>query len=203
MFAYCGNNPVCFFDPSGYFRFCQFAYTQPNGDSGSGYVYNQDDESSKSDTITVAASFGRYISANLGAFNVAATIETAVDFKGNIQINSSVSFDVTTAGSLSASTGYTGSVFFVPDTSYLSGDTYYMGASASIPIPPTPLAASGSLNVGQTADGYWGALYSLGIAPVSSAGAEVHGGYSYTHAWTPTINILETMVEIIKTIVQG
>ena len=112
-----------------------------------------------------------------------------MDLKGNIQINSSFSFDVTSAGSLSASFGHSGSVFFVPDTSYLPGGTSYLGGSTSVPIAVIPIDLVGSVNVGQTTDGYWGILGSMGVAPPTVGGFEVHGGYSHTFAVTPQINV--------------
>ena len=122
---------------------------------------------------------------------MSATFETAFDLHGNIQLNSSFSFDVTTSGSFSVSKGYTSSLFFVPDISYLAGDTYYFGGGATAPIPAFPIAATGSVNVGQTSDGYMGLMTSAGVAPATSAGGEVHGGYSFTHSWTPSINVLD------------
>ena len=44
MFAYYGNNPVCFSDPSGCFRFYKLEYAHPNGSDGDRNIYNQKDE---------------------------------------------------------------------------------------------------------------------------------------------------------------
>ena len=192
MFAYCNDNPICYVDETG---FRLEVNTEPDmlGKHISivDTIRNLIEYYGTLSKPNVAVSYGRYVSLTLGAFNISGTSETAIDPNGNIQLNSSFSFDITTAGSLSASTGYTGSIFFVPDTSYLAGDTTYLGGGTSIAIPCTPLAATGSANVGQTSDGYWGIMVSAGIAPASSVGSEFHGGYSYTHSWTPQINIFE------------
>ena len=202
MFAYCGNNPINRVDYAG----TSYVINDRDlvGYGGSTSIYDSFDALFKCyESIpkpNIAISYGRYISFTLGAFNISGTYEKAIDPNGNIQINSSFSFDVTSTGSVSASTGYVGSIFFVPDTSYLAGDTTYLGGGTSIPIPYTPFAATVSANIGQTSDGYWGIMSSAGIAPATSAGGEVHGGYSYTHSWTPQINIFEISRTLIRAI---
>lgn len=122
-------------------------------------------------------------------FHVAGNTELAIDLNGNIQINSSFGFDITSAGSLSASYGYSGPVFFVPDTSYLPGGTSYLGGSTSVLVAVISIDLVGSVDVGQTTEGYWGILGSMGVAPPPFGGFEVHGGYSHTYAITPQINV--------------
>ena len=193
MFAYCANNPVKYIDLDG--RECKRSLWSTTFNT----IEDIFGEEKKTDDLTVAITYGNYISFTLGAFNVTFSNETAIDFKGNIQRNFTASFDATTAGTLSASVGNSGSVFFVPDTSYLNGDTYYTGGSISAPIPYTPLSFTGSTNVGQTSDGYWGLIFSGGVAPPSSKrGGEVHAGYSYTAQVTPRINIFTVLDKFIE-----
>ena len=144
--------------------------------------------------LTATFSTGLYISANLGVFNVSGSIELSHDLKGNIQLVSTGSFDVTTAGSLSVSAGTTRSAFIMPDTSYLAGDTYYMGGGACAPIPGATVAVGAGGNIGCTSDGYWGVMATTGIAPVSAIGTEFHSGYAKTIALTDQFNIFDWFV---------
>ncbi len=191
MFAYCGNNPISRSDISG-------TLWKEVVDWFGEKIEKLLDFYEELDKPDIATTNGVYGSVTLGVFDISGTLEVANDLEGNIQIVSSVSFDITTTAAFSASAGTTGSIFFVPDTSYLCGDTYYMGGSVAIPIPDTPITGTGSLNVGQTSDGYWGVMYSKGIAPISATGAEFHGGYSYTHSWTPQYNIIDGIRKLIK-----
>ena len=195
MFAYCLNNPVNGCDPCGtcfhrwdFWNDCENCGGQTIKDKLIDYYDNG---------LTLNGSVGLYGSANLGVFNVTGTVEVAVDLKGNIQIIGSGSFDVTTAGSLSASGGATASLYAMPDTSYYAGDTYYMGGSVAVPNPACPAVAVGvGGNVGKTSDGYWGINGSLGIGTVTAAGAEFHGGYSRTVAITEQFNVVEWIISL-------
>ena len=189
-FVYCGNSPISNRDSFGD-RYV--AATTIQGESASdrsiAFRYQNQLRNNEKKDVTVALTYGNYWSVTVGMYNFAQNTELAMDLKGNIQINSSFSFDVTSAGSLSASFGHSGSVFFVPDTSYLPGGTSYLGGSTSVPIAVIPIDLVGSVNVGQTTDGYWGILGSMGVAPPTVGGFEVHGGYSHTFAVTPQINV--------------
>ena len=190
MFAYCNNNPVNGCDPCGtcfhrwdFWNDCENCGGETIKDKLIDYYDNG---------LTLNGSVGLYGSANLGIFNATGSVEIAVDLKGNVQIIGSGSYDVSTAGSLSASGGATASLYAMPDTSYYAGDTYYMGGSVAVPIPACPAVAMGvGGNVGKTSDGYWGINGSLGIGTVTVAGVEFHGGYSKTTAFTKQFNIFE------------
>ena len=190
MFAYCLNDPANGCDPCGtcfhrldFWNDCKDCGGQTIEDKLIDYYENG---------LTLNGSVGLYGSANLGIFNVTGSVELAVDLKGNIQIIGSGSFDVTTAGSLSAIGGVTASLYAMPDTSYYAGDTYYAGGSIAVPNPACPAVAVGvGGNVGRTSDGYWGINGSLGIGTVTAAGIEFHGGYSKTAALTKQFNVFE------------
>ena len=190
MFAYCGNNPLNGCDPCGtcfhrwdFWNDCEKCGGQTAKDKIIDY-YNHG--------LTLNASVGLYGSANLEAFNVSGSVELAVDLKGNIQIIGSASFDVTTAGSLSAIGGVTASLYAMPDTSYYAGDTDYGGGSVAVPNPACPTVAIGvGGNVGRTSDGYWGIDGSLGVGTVNAAGIEFHGGHTTTAALTKQFNVFE------------
>ena len=196
MFAYCNNNPVNGCDPCGtcfhrwdFWNDCENCGGETIKDKLIDYYDNG---------LTLNGSVGLYGSANLGVFNVTGSVELAVDLKGNIQIIGSGSFDVTTAGSLSASGGATASLYAMPDTSYYAGDTYYIGGSVAVPNPACPAMAVGvGGNVGKTSDGYWGINGSLGIGTVTAAGAEFHGGYSRTVAITEQFNVVEWIISLL------
>ena len=186
MFAYCLNDPVSGFDPCGtcfhrwdFWNDCEECEGKTAQEKWNDYYENG---------LTVTGTIGLYGSANLGVFNVTGSIEIAFDLKGNIQVIGSGSFDVSTAGSLSASGGITGSVFAIPDTSYLEGDTYYAGGSLFVPDPSGAFAVGVSGNVGQTSDGYWRINGSVGLGTVTAIGPEIHGGYTKTYALTKQIN---------------
>ena len=190
MFAYCLCNPTNGCDPCGtcfhrldFWNDCKDCGGQTIEDKLIDYYENG---------LTLNGSVGLYGSANLGVFNVTGSIELAVDLKGNMQIIGSGSFDVTTAGSLSASCGATASLYAMPDTSYYAGDTYYVGGSCATLNPACPAVAIGvGGNVGKTSDGYYGFNGSVGIGTATAAGVEFHGGYSKTVALTEQFNIFE------------
>lgn len=112
-----------------------------------------------------------------------------MDSEFNIQLNGSLSFEVSTAGEPSVSAGRTSSLFFVPNVSYLEGGTDFLGGSATVPIPKTPIAVAGGLNVGRTSDGYWGGALSAGVTPATRFGKEFHGGHAETWRLSPRINL--------------
>ena len=199
MFAYCGNNSVRFSDDSGY-RYVANCGPDNLGTNKGDWKDIVDDfiqSYQNAPKPNIAGSYGEYISLTLGVFNVSATLETATDLHGNIQLYSNISFDITTAASFSVSKGNTSSIFFVPDVTYLAGDAYYVGGSSTIPIIGLPIAVAGSANIAQTSDGYMGLVFSSGVAPAWAAGKEFHGGYSYAHAWTPAINVLDLIQYIL------
>ena len=189
MFAYCNNNPANGCDPCGtcfhrldFWNDCAKCGGRTLGDKCETFRIWLGE-------LDIASTKGIYVSGNTGIFNFTGTLELALDSELNIQVNGSLSFDVSTAGSPSFSAGSTSSVFLVPDVSYLEGGTSFMGGSLTVPIPKTPIAVVGGLNVGQTTDGYWGAVGAAGIAPAAAAGFEVHGGYSETWRLSGRINI--------------
>ena len=189
MFAYCMNSPINGSDPCGtcfhrwdFWNDCEECGGETIGEKWNDYCEN---------SLTAICTVGVYGSANLGAFNVTGSIEFAFDLKGNVQIVGSGSFDVTSSGPFSASVGATGSVFVMPDTSYLAGDTYYAGGSFFVPNPTGVGSVGLAGNVGQTSDGYWGVNGALGIGTTSAAGVEVHGGYTNTVALTEQFNVIE------------
>ena len=104
------------------------------------------------------------------------------------------------AGGFSFSGGSTDTMLFAPDTSALSGDSYYLGGGVTCPIPNTPIAGSSMDNILRTADGYWGTNSTTGISfPASTKiGGEVHGGYSYTKKWTKQFNIFNGLDKLVE-----
>ena len=203
MFAYCNNNPSSYQDAEGMRCVHTSSRLYCGGTTGNNLSPTQITVTGVEDSthngfldwlgnLDIAISNGFYVSINVGAFNINGNIDLAMDSEGNVQLFGSVSFDVTSAGSLSISGGNTSSLFFVPDVSYLQGGTNYAGGSVAVPIPKTPISAVGSLNIGQTTDGYWGGTLGTGVGPaVSKIGGEVHGGHSDTWALTPSINLFD------------
>ena len=194
MFAYCNNSPVNGCDPCGscfhrldFWNDCEKCGGKTIAEKWDDYCENG---------LTAVFTVGAYGSANLGAYNVTGTFEFAFDFKGNIQIVGSTSFDVTSSGSLSASGGVTGSVFVMPDTSYLAGDTYYTGGSIFVPNPTGVNSVGLGGNFGVTSDGYWGVNGSLGLGTTSAVGVDVHGGYTTTTALTEQFNVIDWIISL-------
>ena len=192
MFAYCGNDPIAFFDPCGtcghrldFWNDCE--------DCGGKTIH----EKLKNTQLVVSS--GYYVSVNIGSINVNGTIECAYDFKGNVQLFSTISFDITSSHGLSISGGSTDTVLLAPDTSFLSGDSRYLGGGVTCPIPNTSIAGSSMDNIFKTSDGYWGynSTTGVGFPSSSNVGGEIHGGYSYTKPWTKQYNIFDGLDEIV------
>lgn len=163
-----------------------------------GETFEEKWEDYQENGLTATISVGFSASVNLGVFNISGSFEFAFDLKGNIQFVGSGSYDVTSSGSLSASAGITGSVYAMPDTSYLAGDTYYTGASIYVPNPAGVGSAGVSGNVGRTSDGYWGVNGGIGVGTTSAAGADVHAGYSRTKALTKQVNIFDSFAKLLN-----
>ena len=191
MFAYCLNSPTNGYDPCGTCMHYWYLLGLKDCDACREKTRGEKWQDYRENGLTATYTTGRYISANLGAFNVSGSLELAYDLKGNVQLVATGSFDVTTSGSLSVSGGTTRSVFIMPDTSYLAGDTYYLGGGAYVPFPETPVAVGAGGNIGRTSDGYWGAMATIGVAPISAMGVELHGGYAKTKTITGQFNIID------------
>ena len=192
MYAYCSNSPVNGIDPCGtclhrwdFWNDCDACGGKTIGDKWNDYYENGD---------TIVFTVGGYISGNLGAFDISGSFEFAIDLKGNVQIVESNSFDVTTGGGASASAGLSCSAFVMPNTSYLEGETYTTGGSAFVPNPAGGVSVGASGNVGQTSDGHWGLLGTLGIGTITAIGGEVHGGYISTTALSERFNVIEWII---------
>lgn len=196
MFAYCSNNPIIGCDPCGTCMHYWYLLGLVDCEKCQGKTLGEKWEEFREDGLTATFTTGGYVSANLGVFNVSGSVEVAFDLKGNIQLVGSGSFDVTTNGSLSLSAGRCQSVFIMPDTSYLAGDTYYAGGSVAIPVSPAVVVGGGG-NVGQTSDGYWGVTRTQGIGTISALGKEFHGGYVKTGVLTEQFNVIDWIVELI------
>ena len=149
MFAYCGNNPVINYDPSGH-CFHRLDFWNDCDKCGGKTIHK------KLENTKLVVSSGCFLSINVCAFNIAGTVESAIDLKGNIQLFRTIGFDVTTSGGFSISGGSTDTMLIAPDTSALSGDSTYFGGGVSCPIPNTPISGCGNANILRTSDGYWG-----------------------------------------------
>lgn len=85
----------------------------------------------------------------------------------------------------------------MPDTSYLVGETCYIGGSAFAPIPKTRISGGAGVGIAQTSDGYFGIITSKGISPGHHLSKEAHGGYSKTVPLTKKINLIEWTVDML------
>ena len=201
MFAYCTNNPVNFHDPTG---LCKNTFS---------IYFKVDCGSTKCKTsrnykpaLCLVSANGLYGSVNVGAFTLSGALTLAVDTKGNVQVQATAGFDVTSAGSLSASAGMINSWYIAPDISSLLGDAYSLGTSKTIKQTSVPVPLTKGVDVVQTGDGYWGASVSSGVAGRINSdvelneilGLEVHGGYSYGNALTPKVNVFEIIGSLFK-----
>lgn len=194
MFSYCLNNPANGCDPCGT-CFHRWDFWNDCEKCGGETIHE------KLEDTNFVVSSGYFGSLNVGAFNITGTIECASDLKGNMQLFSTVSFDVTTTGGFSVSVGSTDTMLFAPDTSFLSGDSYYLGGGVTCPIPKTQIAGSSMDNILRTADGYWGTNSTTGIcfpSYTTKLGGEVHGGYSYTKKWTKQFNIFNALDKFVE-----
>ena len=194
MFAYCLNNPINGSDPCGtcfhrwdFWNDCEECGGETIGEKWYDYCEN---------SLTATFTLGAYGSVNAGIYNITGSIEFAFDLKGNIQFVASASSDITSSRSFSASTGVTASCFIMPDTSYLAGETYYIGGGFFVPNPTGVGSAGLAGNIGKTSDGYYGINGALGIGTTSATGAEVHGGYTDTVALTEQFNIVEWVASL-------
>ena len=204
MFAYCQNNPLIYTDTNGQCREvgalltwidCKSPYC-PTSSRNQPSRYKTGKKKN-----ALVSSNGAYASVNVGAFVATGSATLAVDTKGNMQLQYSFGFDVSTSGSLSASVGLVNNYCIAPDISTMLGDAYNIGSGVAVPLPNTPLTVSKSGSIFQSGDGYWGLSHASGIAgcinadmPIGAiSGSEIHGGYSFAGALTPAINIFEIL----------
>lgn len=195
MFVYCLNSPLAGCDPCGtcfhrwdFWNDCDSCGGRTLGDKCNDFLNWVGD-------LDIAITTGYYVSLNTGIWNISGSVELAIDSEFNVQINGTLSFELSTAGELSVSAGRTSSVFFVPDVSFLEGGTDYVGGSKAVMTPELPIAIAGGLNVGRTSDGYWGGALSAGVTPATRFGTELHGGHAETWRLLPRINLRSLLFE--------
>ena len=151
--------------------------------------------------LALVSSNGVYGSINVGAFNITGCVTLAMDTKGNMQIQGSIGFDVTTAGNFSGSVGMINNYMIAPDISSLLGDAYNAGGGGSVLLHDMPYLLSKSGSFFQSGDGYCGVSHTSGITKHFNGNTltdkpidfEAHGGYSYTWGLTPSVNVFELL----------
>ena len=194
MFAYCLNNPVNGSDPCGNCMHYWYLLGLKDCDACREKTFGEKWQDYCENGLTATFTSGLFLTFTLGPFNISGSVELAYDLKGNVQLVATASFDIGPSDCFSLSGGTSHSAFIMPDTSYLAGDTYYMGGGVCAPIPETPIAVSAGGNIGQTSDGYWGIMTTTGFAHANSIGWDLHAGYAKTTTITEQYNIIDVVV---------
>ena len=176
VFAYAANNPVNYCDPSGHWIIKNFIksyvthFVMP-------VIRKVRRAFSK---VNATLSGGISAGVSIGAVQVTAQIGGAIDTKGNIALQTSVSSGLssgTPGGSITAFVTGTNA----PKVSKLIGPSFQVGASAGAPVAGAPLAGGIDVNIipdSEEEKTYYGVTGNFGFG---SSGSEMHVLYGETY----------------------
>ena len=150
--------------------------------------------------INLTYTKGLSASGSPGIWNFNAQGGISIDAKGNVAFQGTFVGGATTNGTLSGAVGNFSMITNAPTVNELNGSGYQIGASASIPIPPSPIAISVGRDVNiipnsKLNTNYYGLSSFTGIAPPYPS-TELHFEWGETGSAFLQFNVFNVMQNI-------
>ena len=201
QFAYCFNNPVNMADHNGNWpkwikNTVKWLVVE---------VANPIVKASKKllSKINMTKSKGTTLGATFGIVGATATPSVAVDTKGNVALQASYSWGITTSPGFSGSIGKTTTITNAPTVTKLDGESGVVGGSIYLPIDEkVPINVGCAIDFNIIPDQvlntfYYGLSTTIGIS--TSKGSELHAGMSDTITIF-SINVYDIYDKIYETV---
>lgn len=196
---YLGNEIRIFGVETGNFIKTTGVYAENNIKSMAYAVSEKTKSLIKDENIYGTVTYGGNVSGTLGVFTIDGSIGLSMDYKGNIAIQATGAWGVTTSSSPSIAGSFYRTITNAPNIDALLKDGGCIGGSVIAPFYGTPvyigadLVIVGDLN-NKPNECYYGYTTALGSGYPNPSG-EVHVEMSYTKPVTKTFNIFDFLFD--------
>ena len=203
LFVYCFNNPVNMTDAQGNWpKWVEDAWSWVED----AYKWTSDTVSTTIESaievvsnIDFTYSFGTSVSVSLGIISASYTPVWSIDDDGNVALQHTVSWGITTGAGFGASFGSARMLTNAPSVNNLLGGAGIIGTSLFVPVNNIPVGGSADLNFipdSKTGKTYFGLSTFAGIS--TSPGGSIYGGYSETFDGGVGFNVFDIIHNIFR-----